>query len=497
MIENVDNQIELPKGWIDAQIKDLRIGTGSICDGDWILSADLKTGKEVRLIQLADIGEGRFLNKSKKFISKERSDKLGCTLLVDGDILVSRMAGPIARSCILPKLEYDCITAVDVTILRLDPNFLDKQYVSWLFNSRLVQNAVEKLSSGTTRKRISRKNLETIPILLPPLSEQKRISDKIDELFSFLDAGIASLRKIQTQLKRYRQVVLKYAFEGKLTEEWRKALKLYIEPAQILLRNLAERPKTSLMFGESLQNLPVEWMWVKLGDVADLTSGKAFQADEYSEKGISLLQIANVSFGKIIWENKVYLPEDYCEKYPNLVLKNEDVILALNRPILEGMLKVGQLHDKDVPAILYQRVGRFDFYYPFLKLFLYNYFQSPQFVDCLKRSLQGVDQPFVNKPRLLEIPVPIAPLKEQKLILEQIQYYLSLCEKVGQIAEQSLRQGISLRQSILKSAFEGKLVPQNPKDEPAEILLERIKSECIGNKKYKIDNRLELSNYVK
>jgi type I restriction enzyme S subunit len=298
-------------------------------------------------------------------------------------------------------------------------------------------------------------------------------------------------------LKRYCQAVLKYAFEGKLTEEWRKTHRHQIESAQILLKNVKERPKASLMFSESLPNLPAEWMWVKLVDLTDLTSGKAFKADEYSEKGISLLQIANVSFGKIIWENKVYLPESYFEKYPNLVLKTEDILLALNRPILDGMLKVGQLHDQDVPAILYQRVGRFDFYFPFLKMYLFNYFKSPQFVDCLKRSLQGVDQPFVNKPRLLEIPVPIAPLKEQEIILEQIQHDFSLCEKVEQIAEQSVRQSEYLYQSILKTAFEGKLVPQCPNDESAKKLLERIKAERANNDKYKTHTHLELSSYVK
>jgi type I restriction enzyme, S subunit len=321
--------------------------------------------------------------------------------------------------------------------------------------------------------------------------------DKVEALFSFLDAGTESLRKVQAQLKRYRQAVLKYAFEGKLTEEWRKTHKNQIEPAQTVLKNVKEKPKESLMFGESLPNLPSEWMWVKLGDLTDLTSGKAFKADEYSEKGISLLQIANVSFGKIIWENKVYLPKSYLEKYPNIVLRTEDILLALNRPILDGMLKVGQLHDQDAPAILYQRVGRFDFYFPFLKLYLFNYYQSPLFVDCLKRSLQGVDQPFVNKPRLLEIPVPIAPLKEQEIILEYIQHDFSLCDKVEQIAKQSLSQSEHLHQSILKTAFEGKLVPQNPHDEPAEKLLGRKKSELAGNNKNRMGNQLELSNYVK
>ena len=120
MTEIGDSLSALPLGWTQAEVKDLQGVSGLLCDGDWILSNDMETGNDVRLIQLADIGEGAFLNKSHKSISKNRSKELGCTILADGDILISRMAEPIARACILPKLELECITAVDVAIGLLD-----------------------------------------------------------------------------------------------------------------------------------------------------------------------------------------------------------------------------------------------------------------------------------------------------------------------------------------------------------------------------------------
>ena len=168
-MNNENNLPELPKGWEWTKVINLKGLSGLIKDGDWILSEDLKTGNEVRLIQLADIGQGYFLDRSNKFISKKRALELNCTFLKAGDILISRMAYPIARACILPHIQYDSITAVDVTILRPDLEFFDKNFICWLFNSELIRKQAEQLSSGTTRKRISRKNLETLDIPLLPL----------------------------------------------------------------------------------------------------------------------------------------------------------------------------------------------------------------------------------------------------------------------------------------------------------------------------------------
>ncbi len=237
--------------------------------------------------------------------------------------------------------------------------------------------------------------------------------------------------------------------------------------------------KSEEIFSEKQPNLPKSWMWAKLGDLSDLTSGKAFKANEYSSSGIRLFQIANVSFGEITWEKKVYLPEDFAQKYPELLLKPGDIVLALNRPILDGVLKVGKLHEQDTPSILYQRVGRFDFYFPSFNSYLYLYFRSPRFVDLLKHSLQGVDQPFINKPQLMKIPVPIAPSNEQGRIVAKVEELLSfLAAGVGslRVVQAQLKR---YRQAVLKAAFEGKLTEewrQQNKDkiEPAQKLMERL-----------------------
>src|SRR5215471_8387139 len=103
----------LPNGWRWVRLGEI----GPMTDGDWILNADYASSG-VRLLQVGDIGVGNFIGKSSRFITQERAKDLNCTLLEPGDILISRMPDPIGRACILPQLNYPCITAVDVSIWR-------------------------------------------------------------------------------------------------------------------------------------------------------------------------------------------------------------------------------------------------------------------------------------------------------------------------------------------------------------------------------------------
>ena len=223
-----------------------------------------------------------------------------------------------------------------------------------------------------------------------------------------------------------------------------------------------------------LPELSKGWVRAKVDQVFDLSSGIAFKKAEYVEDGVRLLQIANVTFGKIIWDSKAYLPPDYLDRYPNLALEAGDVLMALNRPILGGRLKIGELGAGDVPAILYQRVGRLDLYDVSVKRYLFWYAQSPSFVGQLEKLLQGVDQPFITKTKLMEMLVPLPPLTEKKRIIEEVERRLSVIDALEGTLDANLARAERLRQAILKRAFEGRLVPQDPSDEPASDLLEKI-----------------------
>lgn len=189
----------------------------SILDGDWIESKD-QAQAGIRLIQTGNIGVGVFLNKEQKsrFISEATFDRLHCTEVFPGDCLVSRLPDPIGRSCLVPSLPGRMITAVDCSILRFNENKILPQYfIYYTFRSQYFHSVSEE-STGTTRKRISRKKLMNIQITLPLLSEQKRIVEKLD----LLQSKTQELEKIYTQkladLEELKQAVLQQAFSGKL-----------------------------------------------------------------------------------------------------------------------------------------------------------------------------------------------------------------------------------------------------------------------------------------
>lgn len=248
---SVGERQKLPDGWRWVSIKDI----GPITDGDWILNADYSTGG-VRLLQVGDVGVGRFIGKSSRFISRERAEQLSCTLLHAGDVLISRMPLPIGRACILPDLGYDCITAVDVSIWRPKESIADKNYlVHYLSSSEWFLRA-ESLASGATRARISRTNLEQEPIPLPPLPEQKRIAAILTEKMAVVEKARAAA---EARLKAARELPAAYlreVFEGEETQQWsRKRL-----DAVLSLRNEIVHPydrlkgKTTFVGLEHLQS---------------------------------------------------------------------------------------------------------------------------------------------------------------------------------------------------------------------------------------------------
>lgn len=163
--------------------------TTLMCDGDWIEKKD-QSDSGIRLVQTGNVGNGRFIDKpnSYKYISEDTFKRLNCTEIFPGDILISRLPSPVGRACELPEVDYRMITAVDCTIIRLNDSILKPLFLYYTQSPTYHYNMAESnFITGTTRARISRSNLEKMPVPVPPLAEQKRIVAKIEELFAEID----------------------------------------------------------------------------------------------------------------------------------------------------------------------------------------------------------------------------------------------------------------------------------------------------------------------
>jgi len=168
-------------------------------DGDWVESKDQDPDGDVRLVQLADIGDGQYLNKSARFLTSAKARELNCTFLKTGDVLIARMPDPLGRACIFPGDPKPSVTAVDVCIVRPNDDGPDTRWFVHCLNSPTVRKQIAALATGTTRPRISRSNLAKVKIPLPPLPEQRRIAailDKADELRAKRRAAIKKLDEL-------------------------------------------------------------------------------------------------------------------------------------------------------------------------------------------------------------------------------------------------------------------------------------------------------------
>ncbi|MFV0541350.1 MAG: restriction endonuclease subunit S [Aestuariibaculum sp.] len=320
--------------------------------------------------------------------------------------------------------------------------------------------------SGTTRLKLTQGKLKQIPILLPPLVEQKAIVNKIEELFSSLDSGIADLKKAQDQLKIYRQAVLKKAFEGELTD-------------------------TKISNGA----LPINWNWASIFDflfdnkkgMATGPFGTALKKHEHKQEGVPVLGIENIGEGKFKMPNKIFVtPEKSIELKSFKVLEN-DIIISRSGTVGEICSIPKQMENSLISTNLIR--VRLDLEKVLPKFFVYL-FQGGNVREQVKELCKGSTRIFLNQTILKKLKLPLCSIDEQKEVIKEIESRLSVCDAVEQNIADSLEKAQALRQSILKKAFEGKLLSeeeiaackQHPDYESASVLLEKIKAEKTKKK---------------
>lgn len=287
----------------------------------------------------------------------------------------------------------------------------------------------------TTHKRYWISDYSKNVVELPPTADQRRIAAKIDALFSELDKGVEMLQTIRGQLRTYRQAVLKWAFESATFE--RKSMKT-----------------VSSAFG-----------------------GAAFKSGDFLSEGkYQVIKIGNARPGVVrLWEKPAFI--DNIEGYERYLLKKGDIIITLTGTRKKRDYGFTAIVAQD-NLLLNQRVAAIRFSKDYLPKFFMYYSWTKTFQDDFFADETGnVGQGNVGMKAITETLVPYCSLDEQASIVAAIESRLSVCDKLEQIVDENLAKAVALRQSILKKAFAGQLVPQDPNDEPAKKLLERIKAE--------------------
>ena len=303
--------------------------------------------------------------------------------------------------------------------------------------------------------------LKKSKIPLPPLNEQNRIVEKIEELFSELDKAKEELQKVRGQLKIYRQSVLKAAFEGKLTEDWRNIndLKPFILDTQNKDIN-------------RVYTIPNTWKWAFLADIGRVVSGgtPSTRKPEYFDGDIPWITPKDLSGyqKKYIARGRRNISSEGLKNSSAKIIPKGSIVFSSRAPIGYVAIAANQISTNQGFKNLVPYDNVFNEY-------VYYYLKNSK--KLVENYASGTTFKEISGSKFATLPIPLCSFNEQEQIVQEIESRLSVCDKIEETVESGLIKIEHLRQSILKKAFEGKLVPQDPKDLPAEELLKLIKIE--------------------
>ena len=373
------------------------------------------------------------------------------------------------------------------------------------------QEYARERANGTTFLELSAKSFAELSIPIAPISTQCRIVAKIEELFSELDKGIESLKTARRQLEVYRQSVLKHAFEGRLTAQWREENKDKLEtPEQLLARIKRERavygerqfqewrsavkiweggdrrtdkpkkppsPKPLSKLDEhlypGLPQLPESWVWEKLGW---MTCGVEYGTAAKSSKSgrVPVLRMGNIQNGTFDWTDLVYTSDN--DEIAGYVLHDGDVLFnRTNSPDLVGKTAI---YRGERPAIFAGYLIRVNQIPTAVESEYVNFFLNSDVARQYGNNVKtdGVNQSNINGAKLVNYPFPYCSIQEQREIVRILDETISIADDTEAKIHAEIERSVVLRQAILQTAFAGHLVAQDPNDEPASVLLEKIRT---------------------
>ncbi len=390
-------------------------------------------------------------------------------------------------------------------VLRGAVGFVDNRFLCHQLNTVDYQPFV----SGSTRLKLTSAAMRQIPLLVAPLEEQARIVEKLEELLSDLDAAVAELKAAQKKLAQYRQSLLKAAVEGALTAKWRaeraqrdettesgaqhlarilierrkrwevKQLTKYKEQGKTPLKDWRDKysePVTPII--SELPSLPKNWVWTTMESLIDEgpQNGLYLPSDRYG-RGCPILRIDDFQIGWVRERGNLNLVDadlDTVESYElirnDLVVNRVNSMTHLGKSLVVNGALCGALFESNMMRIRLSQLANVKY----VGLYLGSEIGRKRLIRDAKWA---VNQASINQQDVKRTLIPFPPIEEQLLIGEIVADQLLAVERQVRAIEIGVKQSTAQRKNILKAAFSGQLVRQDPNDEPASVLLERIRAE--------------------
>jgi type I restriction enzyme, S subunit len=443
---------ELPNGWAETTL-------GEICSKPqygWTCSG-AKTGR-IKYVRTTDISDGGIDWDSVPYC-EEAPEDVEKYRVTENDIFVSR-AGSVGVSLRITDVPCDAVFAS--YLIRFKPlNGTRPQYVEFFLKSDSYWRSISEFSAGIAVPNVNATKLASLELPLAPLGEQRRIVAKLTELLGKVDASQQRLAKIPVLLKRFRQSVLAAACSGRLTADWREQ-----NP------DAEPYPVETL---ESEDEFPANWSATRIGSLINLvTSGSRGWAKYYSDSGSTFIRAQNINSDFLNLDDIAFVrPPVSAEGLRTKVQQHDILITITGANVTKSALVEQQIEN----AFVSQHVALVRLKDKRLAKFLFHSVVSPAHGrKQLQAAAYGQGKPGLNLENIRDVVVVLPPLPEQQEIVRRVEGLFALADQLEVRLEKARSRVSGITPSLLARAFAGKLAPQDPTDEPAEKLLERIKS---------------------
>ena len=407
--------------WETKRIIDL-LGTESLfTDGDWIESKDQDQNGSVRLIQLADIQDGHFDQRSARFMTYKRSEELRTTKLQSGDLLIARMPDPIGRSCIFPGTYQECVTVVDVAVIRT--NQCDQKWLMYLLNSIEIRRQIESKATGTTRTRISRRSLGNIKLKVPPLPEQRKISEILSTIDKVVEINHQKIKKLK-----------------------------YIKKA--MLGELLTKGMDSADFKDSkLGMIPKNWEVVSLKDVCEVKGRIGYRGYTVKDlvkagEGSLTLGAKHIRNNMLFLENPEFISWEKFYESPEIMVTEGDIIFV-QRGSIGKVALIKSLEQKATinPSLVLLKNITIE------NSFLFYVLSSEVVQKIVKKVMSSTAIPMLSQQQIKNFSIPFPPIKDQQNIAEIL---LGVDKTIEEI-QSKISQIDLLKKSLMQDLLTGKV----------------------------------------
>jgi type I restriction enzyme, S subunit len=503
---NEDSTDSLPAGWESASLT-------ALCQINPSLDRCIVNDAiEVNFVPMRAVeSEGAGLVRPE--VRPYRRVKRGYTSFLSGDVIMAKITPCMenGKTTVVPDLPGSvCFGSTEFHVIRPETGVLARWIANFLVQHEVRRSAQRAMTGGVGQMRVPAAFLQSLRVPIAPTKEQERIADVLDELLSDLDAGLAALGRVRDKLKLYRAAVLKAAVEGALTDAWRKE-RPQTEPAsELLKRILVERrrrweeeqlrkfkekarepPKNwKAKYREpvapdaaKLPLLPDSWCWATVeqlasgrnGSIQSGPFGSQLLHSEFKKEGPLAIGIDNVLDGKFSLGSQHRISSAKFNALSKFEARPLDVVVTVMATVGRVCVLPGDLETSIITKHCYRITTAEQMVIP-------AYLATALRAEGATRlyifgNIRGQTRPGINGPILKRAPVALPPTAEQEAIVEAIEGQLSVVDHLEADLDAKVTNAQALRQSILRHAFSGKLVPQNRKEEPASELLKRIAAE--------------------